>query len=450
MSQITGITRGDRRRNERRARLRALLPASRAIVGIDLGEDKQMLVLADHDSRVLDRRSITAKAAELGTWLDGAVERAAALGFDGVTVACEPTGSRWLHLQQACEERGVGFVCVQPLATHRAREEEDYTRDKSDHKDAVLIARLASELRCYDPERCEADWATLRHLGRRRAELITRSSRAQLQLRDLLALAWPVVLTAAAGPFDSSTWKAAVAVVLDRCDGDPTRIRRMGQARFIAAIRRELPRWDAHKVCHRIARAVFAALGDSSGALLRQRGGALQRAGYAIDDLRVAGEQLRHVETQMLTLLKDLGVADVLASIPGLSLPAAAQILAEAGDPTRFTSARSLVKHAGLNPVENKSATFNGKTGTSKRGRPGLRLAAWRAGWAVIRHNPVLAERYQYLTSREHNRLTPGQAHVACAAALLRWIHAVVTTGRRWDPRIAAGDLPHTAMPAAA
>jgi hypothetical protein len=42
---------------------------------------------------------------------------------------------------------------VQPLLVYRAREGEDLTRDKSDPKDAVLIARLAGELRCYEPER---------------------------------------------------------------------------------------------------------------------------------------------------------------------------------------------------------------------------------------------------------------------------------------------------------
>lgn len=34
------------------------------------------------------------------------------------------------------------LVCVQPLLVGRARESEDYTRDKTDDKDAVLIAQL--------------------------------------------------------------------------------------------------------------------------------------------------------------------------------------------------------------------------------------------------------------------------------------------------------------------
>jgi len=96
---------------------------------------------------------VTARAWELGGLLDWALERAQAAGFTSVTVACEPTGHRWRVLDQLAAERGLALVCVQPLLVYRAREGEDLTRDKSDPKDAVLIARLAGELRCYEPER---------------------------------------------------------------------------------------------------------------------------------------------------------------------------------------------------------------------------------------------------------------------------------------------------------
>lgn len=40
-------------RNARLARLRELVPLDHAIVGIDLADRKQMLVVTDHDSKVL-------------------------------------------------------------------------------------------------------------------------------------------------------------------------------------------------------------------------------------------------------------------------------------------------------------------------------------------------------------------------------------------------------------
>jgi transposase len=126
-----------------------------------------------------------------------------------VTVACEPAGHRWRVLDQLTGERGLALVCVQPLLVYRARWGEDLTRDKSDPKDAVLIARLASELRCYEPERADAAWARLRHLGARRCRLTADATAQVNQIRDLLECAWPAVLAAAGSPFRSASWRGA-------------------------------------------------------------------------------------------------------------------------------------------------------------------------------------------------------------------------------------------------
>jgi hypothetical protein len=95
MSDRSGLSRGDRNRNARLARLRQLLPPENAIAGIDLADDKQAAVVTDHDSRVIARRRVSARAWELGGLLDWVVARAAAAGFASVTVVCEPTGHRW-------------------------------------------------------------------------------------------------------------------------------------------------------------------------------------------------------------------------------------------------------------------------------------------------------------------------------------------------------------------
>jgi transposase len=183
MSDRSGLSRGDRNRNARLARLRQLLPPENAIVGIDLADDKQAAVVTDHDSRVLARRRVSARAWELGGLLEWAAGRAAAAGFASVTVACEPAGHRWRVLDQLAAERGVALVCVQPLLVYRAREGEDLTRDKSDPKDAVIIARLAASLHCYEPERADAVWARLRHLGARRDQLTTAATAQVNQIR---------------------------------------------------------------------------------------------------------------------------------------------------------------------------------------------------------------------------------------------------------------------------
>src|SRR5260221_4345926 len=219
MNDRSGLSRGDRTRNAGLARLRQLLPVDHAIVGIDLADDKQAAVVTDHDSRVIARRRVSARAWELGELLDWAVARAASAGFVSVTVACEPTGHRWRVLDQLAAERGLALVCVQPLLVYRAREGEDLTFDKSDPKDAVIIVRLAAGLHCYEPERADAVWARLRHLGARRDHLTTDATAQVNQVRDLLECAWPAVLTASASPFRSAPWRASPAVGLGRAAG---------------------------------------------------------------------------------------------------------------------------------------------------------------------------------------------------------------------------------------
>jgi hypothetical protein len=158
----------------------------------------------------------------------------------------------------------------------------------------------------------------------------------------------------------------------------------------------------------------------------------------------------------MVMVLGELGLAR-LAGIPGLTAVGAAAILAETGDPRRYETSSSLVKHAGLSPAGNASGAFEGQEHISRRGRPGLRTAVWRAVWPLIIHNPVLAAKYQALTAgadaaarAEQARPGPGspqasaaqraararraRARVACAASLLRWMYSMTVHGTSWDP----------------
>jgi transposase len=444
VAQGSGLTRGDRNRNRKIAGLREVVARDRAVLAVDLGEDKQVAVVVDHEGRVLARKIVRAKAYQLAGLLEWAAGRAVKAGFAGLTVACEPTGHRWKALMGLADAAGHGFVCVQSLAVARAREGDDYTRDKTDHRDAYLIGKLVVRLDCYLPERADEEWARLRHLGARRFALVADVISCMQQAGDLLGCAWPAPLSAAARPLESVSWLAGMTVITGRCGGDPRRLRAMGYEKFLAAVRRELPAWGGKIVRHSIVAGLWDALADTGG-VAAQRPGALERLHLLLGDWRELRLRLAGTETRMVTVLGELGLAELVASIDGVSALSGAVILAETGDPGRFASGRAVVKHAGLNPSEHTSATISGRTSISRRGRPGLRAAAWRAVWGALRHNTVLQAKHAHLTGRDHGRLADGQARVACAAALLRWLWAVVTTGRAWDARIAAGQI--TAAP---
>jgi len=437
-----------------------MLPRDGAVIGIDLAEDKQAIAVIDHDVRVVARKTVRVKAFRLGEALDWAVGQARAKGFAAVTVACEPTGPRWLQVQRLCAERGLPLVCIQPLVSHIAREQQDYTTHKTDESDCVMIARLAGELHCYIPEELDEAWAHLRHLGRRRAQLITAATASVQRIRDFLSVAWPTVTETCAYPLESTTWLAALQVVTSRCGGQPGRLAAMGDEAFTALVRDAQRGWGGQKAWGTICRRIFAALTDTEGVVVSCRRGLLRRCADELGDLQRTRTQLRQVEADMVAVLGELGLSR-LGDIPGLSAVGAAAILAETGDPCRYDSSSSLVKHAGLSPSENASGAFAGQAHISRRGRPGLRLAVWRAVWPMLRFNPVMAAKYAAMTqaagatadaavagdaeSRQVSaaaaaaRARRAKARVACAASLLRWIYSMIVHGTSWDPAVAAG-----------
>ena len=319
----------------------------------------------------------------------------------------------------------------------------------------MLIGRLAAELHCYVPEELDETWAQLRHLGRRRAQLITAATASAQRTGDFLSVAWPVVTEVCAQPFKSVTWLAALQVVTSRCGGDPARLAAMGPQEFTAVVRAAVPGWGGAKGRGTICGRVFAATGDTEGVVTWSRRGLLRRVADELGDLARTRAQLRAVEADMVMVLGELGLSR-LGDIPGLSAVGAAAILAETGDPRRYDSSSSLVKHAGLSPSENASGAFEGQAHMSRRGRPGLRLAAWRAVWPMLRLNPVMAAKYAALTQAADAaaaadagpqqaraaaaaRARRARARVACAASLLRWIYSMVVHGTSRDAAVASG-----------
>jgi Transposase IS116/IS110/IS902 family. len=279
-------------------------------------------------------------------------------------------------------------------------------------------------------------WGRLRHLGTRREQLITEAGSQIQQMRDLLECAWPAALDTARQPFRSGTWIAALSVIAGRDGGDFARTRRLGAARFEQAVRREITRRGGQKPCLRIVRGMFTALADPAG-VIAHRPGVLERVQLLLEDWQHARTRLAGTEQRMAGVPGELGLTGLVTSMTGLSAVGAAAILAETGDPRRFATARAVVKHAAWRRGRTVRRVHRPDP-ADRPGRPGLRLAAWRAVWGAQRANPVYRARYQHLTSREQNKLTPTQAQTVIAAAILRQLHAVITTGQAWDPATAA------------
>jgi transposase len=283
------------------------------------------------------------------------------------------------------------------------------------------------------PYALEGQWARLRHLGARRNGQIVVAAGARQALRDLLECAWPAALAAAAKPLESLTWRAAM-----RVSTDPHAIAALGYEAFARRVGEQLRALGGRRRCHRIMRGIFAAA-RAPGGVAAERAAACERAAFVLADYERALVELAEVQARMVATLEALGLRELCQTIDGLSAVGAAAILAETGDPERYSGPRSWPKHAGICPRANESGTFRGQTKTSGRGRPALRTAVWRAIWGLLPHNRVYQARYEHLTTRARNPLADGQARAALGAALLRQLFIIVTRRVPWDPMIAAG-----------
>jgi transposase len=153
---------------------------------------------------------------------------------------------------------------------------------------------------------------------------------------------------------------------------------------------------------------------------LRRRIGTLEEEKQALED-ELKGELEQH-KPQELSLLE---------SIPGIGTRTACLLLAELGDPLRFSSARSLVAYAGLTPERCESgSSLHKQSHISRLGSAHLRRLLYMPALSGLRYNPLLKVFFERLVAKGKARKA---ALVACMAKLLRIAYGVLRSGRPFD-----------------
>jgi transposase len=271
--------------------------------------------------------------------------------------------------------------------------------------------------------------------ARARQQLITKR-RARCSRCGICSSVWPAALDCAQQPFRSNTWIAALTVIVERDGGDLARTRRLGAPRFEHAVRRQIIKQGRQKPCMRIVTKLFTALTDPAG-VTAHRAGALERVQLLLEDWTHAHHRLTETETRMLGVLEDLQLTRLVTSITGLSAVGAAAILAQTGDPRRFTTARALVRHAGVAPREKTVRRIHRPHQTHRPGPPRTATRSVARSLGSPTRQPRL-RRPLPTPDHEREQQTPRyQAQTVIAAAILRHLHAVITAGQARDPAIA-------------
>lgn len=123
---------------------------------------------------------------------------------------------------------------------------------------------------------------------------------------------------------------------------------------------------------------------------------------------------------------------DLLDGIPGIAPWSAACLVCEIGDPTRFAHAKAIIAWAGLDPIAEASGDERHDYGISHRGNAHVRAILFPLAMSGVLHNPVLKDFHHRLTTV--NGKTHLESLVAVMAKLLRIAHAVMLSGKPFDP----------------
>jgi len=236
-------------------------------------------------------------------------------------------------------KKGFSVVDINPISTDRGRRLTVH-RDKSDDRDAVLIAKtLIREKVSLHPVRINKNSIALREMIGYRQILVEESTRIKNRLHVALFNQYMGVL----GYFSSLFSKCALAFFArypDPCLLKDTDLDTL--ATFLKA--NSKGRYGREK-----ARAILSATSNSiAGSLVDTRAYIIRRHIARLSEIQAELEKIK----EMLCPLVEKSSYVCLTSVPGIDTVTAAKIISQVIDIDRFSSPSKLAKFIGIAPRE--------------------------------------------------------------------------------------------------
>lgn len=354
-----------------------------AVVGIDIAKDNHVAQVTDYRNRVLTPCSLTFSNTEEGfgrfrRWIQDVQSRHR---LTSLLIGMEPTGHYWFNLANWLLQQGIEVVLVNPVLTHRNKENRDNSPSKNDSKDALTIADLVNLglYTEYIPQAAVFErvktimsdreyWVKLNNsLGNRIVRWIDRYfPEFQEVFPDWTVLRSLASLRAFPLPCDLRGLTADEVIEQWRKQG----MRRCGGV-------------SGKAKAVELLRTAASSIGDSRAVDEARRD--LQRLLDTYEhNVTVLDEMQREIEA----LLEEIPQAKQLRSIHGLGTITLAAILGFAGDLRHYKHGRQLLRRAGLNLAECTSGKFKGQIKLSKRGDSALRKHLYFGMLNLVGHHP--------------------------------------------------------------
>ena len=375
--------------------------------GVDIAKTDHVIGAVDERGEALGKPMPFRNSAQgferAAAWLEGVAERP-----EDVVVGMEATGRYWMSCYAYLVARGYRVCVINPMQVAAVRKLKGLSRVKNDRLDSALIAETL-RIGQFDETRLATDEVqSLRTLSRYLESLKGELAEVKTQAICLLDAYFPEY----AGVFSDGFGAAGRAVLSKSALPFELRRRRRG------SLERDIAEASRHRRgAEEKARALMGAAKSSIGITLGQ-----EAASFQVKSLVRQMEFLDAECAKVQGLIRGLldKVEPLILTIPGISYATGAQIVAEIGDVSRFRSAASLVKYAGLNSSVNQSGKFDSGGGPiTKHGSPYLRRALWLAANRARQFDPALRAFYD-------KKRSEGKPHRVAVTAVARKLCHVV------------------------
>jgi transposase len=401
----------------------ALIKPGMLLVGIDLGKQKNVAVVIDQQARQLGRFSFEHNQegySYVVRQMEAICER---VGVEEILVGMEPTGYFWKLVAAELERRGIKYRLVNAYTVKKHREGDQLDRAKDDNRDAFAIADLLRTGKFTETQRLTGVYAELREYQ----VTYYRLSQEMGRLKGLLDTAVGQCFPELRQLFKSLTGQTAQAMLRQHAAAQA--VSRLSEAEFLVKVATD---FSGKRLQRKKLRQAYQLAQASVG--LADTAACQLSITCLLDELAFKAVQLATVKEELMTCFLSCPEAQYMLSLP-LGDITTACILAEIGDPSRYSNAKQLVKLAGIQPSPNRSGQkTHSPTPMSGKGRPALRTALFYGCLHLIRTDPTFTAYYQHLKTRPQNPLTGLQAIGVLMGKVLHILWALIRQQTYYDP----------------
>jgi transposase len=394
------------------------------VVGVDIAKKKHYARAFDYRGMELDKViKFKANGGGFESFINWTESVAKAHGKKKIVVGIEPTGHYWYTFGRAVIDRGLMLVQVNPYHVKKTKELDDNTPSKSDYKDPKTIAFLVKDGRYQIPYMPDGKYAELRKANNLREEWVQKKIKVKNKITRWLDIHFPEFLNA------FSSWEGKTALMTLGKIALPEKIASKTPEEILCIWRKEVRRGVGIKKAEKLVKEAQNSVGIREGAQMAE-----YEIKLYIKEYMEIREVLEDMERKLEKIVLTIPGANRFLEIKGVGIKTVAGFFAEIGDIKRFTSAKQIIKLAGLNLRQNSSGQHKGETTISKRGRSRLRALLFRAILPIVATNEVFNKLHHDNISQKERPMKKMQSLIALCCRLIRIVYSLITKDQEFDP----------------